>query len=679
MKAKLFNGLSLVRLLGLVGLMMLATTSYAGTCFFDIPSTDNGESAEMWAHNGADGICRSNQYQSSFTYDNLSTVDLYVTWRFHIMFPDAAPRDGASNPVRAVFTPSGGTSRSTISVATCFGATVTGAGSTFVEISLADGDTCPLRLVSNNGTEDITYTATLSRTGSVYWAAGASLVGGAFGAPDTTPPRISSITRRNPTLSPTGSDTLTWRITFDEAVRNVHALNFNWTGTTANLLVNEINAISYDVTLSGGDLADLNGTVILGFADDQNIEDMAGNPLTNTTPTGQNSNYFIVDNTAPEIDVQRPAGASIADGGTDGQGSKDAASQVTLTYTVSNTGDATLNVSNITSTSYSNVSVDSISTTSLLVAAGTTDTFSVQYTPTAGGAFSFDLDISSNDADEANYDVTVSGTGADSIPPDIEILDAPVSVANNDPFSITFEFSEDVTGFAQGDITVGNGGASGFLAQDSNTYTADITPDGNGDITIDVAASVAQDGAGNANTAAMQVSILYGHIVLPPAEGGGPGEDVGLTYSATQADGTTTISATLSLEISSSKLQTPPDEANSLVSAINITSTSSVDGYILVVTFEIEASSDNLFTGFWKYGAEASGNKPHWYDYGTLTANGDGTGYEISVDQKSLTIYLIDGVRGDNDWEVNASITDPALLIIRPPETVFQDGFESTE
>ncbi|MFC1778535.1 hypothetical protein ACFL3I_14570, partial [Pseudomonadota bacterium] len=107
--------------------------------------------------------------------------------------------------------------------------------------------------------------------------------------------------------------------------------------------------------------------------------------------------------------------------------------------------------------------------------------------------------------------------------------------------------------------------------------------------------------------------------------------------------------------------------------------TSSVNGYILVVTFDIASSSDKQFTGFWKYGEQASGGIPSWYDYGTLAANGDGTGYEISADQKTLTIYLIDGVRGDNDLQVNAGITDPALPIIQAGPIVFKDGFESSK
>ena len=437
--------------------------------------------------------------------------------------------------------PNGGTSRSNISVIICSGGTNVGIGTTVAEVTLADGASCPLTVTSDVSGKTFTYTTTLSRTGAVY-----SSIGANFSIVDAINPRISSITRAFPSSSPTNADGLTWRVTFDENVKNVDAADFTGTGTTATISVGPISLAAYNISLSGGDLANLNATVTLGFAGGQNITDTSGNALINTTPSGTNDNTFVVENNV-EIDVQRPAGTSISDGGTDAQGNQDAGTQVTLTYTVSNTGSTALSVTNIASANPVNVSVDSISPTSLTVVAGATNTYAVRYTPTAVGAFSFDLDISSDDADEGNYDIAVSGTGTDSTPPSVEILDAPVSVASNDPFNITFEFSENVIDFTLGDITIGNGSVAGFVVLDSNTYTADITPDGNGDITIDVAAGVAQDEASNNNTAAAQVVVTFGHIILPPAIGGSSGEDVGYAFAATQADGVTPVPATLSI------------------------------------------------------------------------------------------------------------------------------------
>jgi len=165
-------------------------------------------------------------------------------------------------------------------------------------------------------------------------------------------------------------------------------------------------------------------------------------------------------------------------------------------------------------------------------------------------------------------------------------------------------------------------------------------------------------------------------VTLPPSDGG-PGEAVTFTHSATSADGVTPVAATLEV-VATNPLpsEPPPPEADSLVAAIDISSTGSVAGYQMVVTFDIDPGSINEFTGFWKYGKETAIDTPHWYDYGTLEANGDGTGYELSDDKKTLNVYLVDGLRGDDDLLVNASIVDPALPIVEVSSVVFSNGFE---
>ena len=122
-------------------------------------------------------------------------------------------------------------------------------------------------------------------------------------AADTTAPTVISITRQDPTTSPTNADSLTWRVTFSEPVLNVDMANFAASGdstatvTNVNLVSGE--TLAYDVTVSGGDLADLNGTVTLNFAPDQNIQDGNENLLDTTTLTGTNDNSYTLDNMAP--------------------------------------------------------------------------------------------------------------------------------------------------------------------------------------------------------------------------------------------------------------------------------------------------------------------------------------------------------------------------------------------
>ena len=224
---------------------------------------------------------------------------------------------------------------------------------------------------------------------------------------DTTAPTVTSIVRQTPSGATTNADELTWRVTFSEAVANVDAADFRITGTTAVLTVAAVTGTSgttYDVKASGGNLAGLDANVTLGFASAQNIEDTAGNGLSNTTPTGTNHNRYAMDNTAPTV------------------------------------------------------AISGVPTTS---------------------------------------------TGA---------------------FTATFTFSEAVTGFAVGDITVANGAASGFAEStgggiaDNTVWTALITPSGRA-VTVDVVAGVAQDAAGNGNSAAMQEGSTYTEprVVVSPA------------------------------------------------------------------------------------------------------------------------------------------------------------------
>jgi len=126
--------------------------------------------------------------------------------------------------------------------------------------------------------------------------------------------------------------------------------------------------------------------------------------------TGTQVDAFTISLEVPEIDIQRPAGASIADGGTDSQGMQTVGTAVTVTYTVANTGGAPLNVTSITSSNPNNVTVSSISPANFTVGAFASATFDVIYTLMLPGNFSFDLDIASNDANEANYDITVNGS-----------------------------------------------------------------------------------------------------------------------------------------------------------------------------------------------------------------------------------------------------------------------------
>ncbi|KAF3978659.1 MAG: BspA family leucine-rich repeat surface protein, partial [Methylococcales symbiont of Iophon sp. n. MRB-2018] len=124
-------------------------------------------------------------------------------------------------------------------------------------------------------------------------------------------PTVTSIVRTSPTEETTSADTLIWTLTFDRNVQNVDASDFSLSGTTATVAVTGSGAV-YQVSVTGGDLATLNGTVTLAFADDQNIEDLADNALIVTTPTGANQPSYIRDDSVASLSaLALSAGATL--------------------------------------------------------------------------------------------------------------------------------------------------------------------------------------------------------------------------------------------------------------------------------------------------------------------------------------------------------------------------------
>lgn len=87
-------------------------------------------------------------------------------------------------------------------------------------------------------------------------------------------------------------------------------------------------------------------------------------------------------------------------------------------------------------------------------------------------------------------------------PATVTITSAEIGITAASPFEITVTFSKAVTGFVVGDITVGNGTADN-LAGSGAVYTADITPTGDGTVTVQIAEGAVGNEASNV------FSIIY--------------------------------------------------------------------------------------------------------------------------------------------------------------------------
>ncbi len=158
---------------------------------------------------------------------------------------------------------------------------------------------------------------------------------------------------------------------------------------------------------------------------------------------------------------------------------------------------------------------------SLSPGAGASSVFTATVTPTGTGDIVLSVadDVAVSAAGGENSAATpVTITQTDDVAPAVQILTDQTTHNGLSPFVATFEFSEDVVNFDVADVVVANGTIGTFSAADGNTYTADITPTGNTDITIDIAASVAQDSAGNGNTLANQTIIYLPDVISPTVQ-----------------------------------------------------------------------------------------------------------------------------------------------------------------
>lgn len=135
--------------------------------------------------------------------------------------------------------------------------------------------------------------------------------------------------------------------------------------------------------------------------------------------------------------------------------------------------------------------------------------YSVLITPTAEGSVTLDIAASAAQdvAGNGNAAATQATSTFDTTAPTVSISGVPSS--GNSAFTASITFSENVSGFSVGDITLNNATAGAFTSTDAKNYTVLITPTAEGAVTLDITAGKAQDAAGNSNTAATQATSTY--------------------------------------------------------------------------------------------------------------------------------------------------------------------------
>ena len=154
--------------------------------------------------------------------------------------------------------------------------------------------------------------------------------------------------------------------------------------------------------------------------------------------------------------------------------------------------------------------------------------YTVTITPEATGEVTVEVaeDVARDVAGNGNRAAEPLVIEADLDRPEVTIEGStePVGIAG---FEVTIAFSEPVEGFELEDIRVTNGTASNFIKVSSQEYTATITPEGIGEVRVEVPGDVAEDVAGNGNRAAEPL-VIEADLDRPEVTIEGPTEPVGI-------------------------------------------------------------------------------------------------------------------------------------------------------
>lgn len=384
--------------------------------------------------------------------------------------------DGTHPTVNLATTSSSPTNNNTIPVSITFTETVTGFNSGDVTVS---GGT-----VTNFTGSAANYSFDLfaSGDGELTVDVGADVATDAAGNGNTVATQLSvtydgtspAINLASTSPSPTNNSTIPVSITFTETV-----IGFN----------------SGDMTVSGGTV-----TNFVGSGANYSFDLMANGDGTLTVDVGANAATDVVGN------------------------SNTAANQLSLTYdgtqptvSLATTTSSPTNKSTIPVTITFSEPVTGFESSVLTVSGGTVTNFTGSST-----SYSFDLvatadgtitvDVGSNSVADAAGNGNIAATQLsityDGTKPTVSLATTSSSPTDKSTIPVTISFSESVTGFESGDVTVSGGTVANFTGSGTN-YSFDLVASGGGGLTVDVGSNVASDAVGNGNTSATQLSVVY--------------------------------------------------------------------------------------------------------------------------------------------------------------------------
>lgn len=318
---------------------------------------------------------------------------------------------------------------------------------------------------------------------------------------DSIAPTIFSFARQTPSGALTNANSVVFRATFSEDVMGVASADFGINSLTSATVtnVNPISASVYDVTISGGNLTSFNGTLELDLSASAVISDLAGNALPFVDPA--TDEVYNFDNTIPVLlsFVRHDPVSSATNADTlnfYANFSEDVTGVAANDFAIQGTTTATITAVTLVSGSIYEITVSGGDLATFNGNVGLNVAASPTITDGATNALA-----ATQPAIDETYDV-------DNTRPTITLRTTATSTTNVSPIPITVTFSESVSDLELENIVVSGGVASNFTGSGAN-YSFDVTPTGDGTVTVDVAADVAFDDAHNGNTVATQLSRIF--------------------------------------------------------------------------------------------------------------------------------------------------------------------------
>lgn len=286
-----------------------------------------------------------------------------------------------------------------------------------------------------------------------------------------------TVSMTSPQSDPTNATGITVNITFNESVTGFTNGDIGVVNGTAGSFSGSGASYSALITPSG------DGTVTVSIAAGVAID--AANNSNNTVT----SLTRVSDRTQPTVTMTSTA--------TNPTNAGSFTLSINFSESVNNFVVGDINISNATLSSFS----------------GSGSAYSVTVTPTSDGTVTADIaaGVANDAAGNTNTVASQFSRVSDKTQPTVSVSSVTANPTNSNSIPVTITFSESVVNFIASDITVGNGSISSFAGSGSN-YSFNLIPSSNGTVTVNIAANVANDSAGNGNTAATQFSRVYDSV-----------------------------------------------------------------------------------------------------------------------------------------------------------------------